>query len=612
MKKNIITFLVLILGTLSAHAQHVFTIGGIETGDVLPDSSYVEIYLSDDYFHFDKDAKPIATVPVVNNSFHYDLPIDRMRSVKILFNGEEDENFSGEYFAVPDESISISDYDVTPSNGYLAKVERGVWAARNNKKNYSPHIPKIEGKKVWSNMDEYAFENIVHDVYFNDKETIVRIYPTGYIQDRISVLIKNKVEFCLKDFNTHKEHRIVRKIFGGDSIVTTEQIVYGHIVAFEPLPKDTKFFLFGILSHPHGDKDEIEYINKGFPEKLKKGKVRLNIDATESKKASGYIVKMQERQYYAPVYKADVTFDKSRKFSTDLYVTFPYDSCGTFYRDPDYVSICATYPDGSISTDEIKFVLMPGETANVKITDDGYTIGGSKKYKQWQEAADLDKKCDNKNDMTYILSEHCKEEGFIRYFMFNKVFPASEIKKSVTHGLLNDYSYGKQLESESFDEELSAKREKEEKEKEDTRIENEEKTDEGSMFVDFEVEYEGKVTHLSDYVGKGKYVLVDFWASWCGPCCAEIPFLKDVWEKYKGDNFEVVGVPSWDEPEKTLKAIKKYGIEYPQMINAQDAGTLAYGITGIPEIILFAPDGKILARGLRGFDIEKTVKEYVK
>ena len=48
------------------------------------------------------------------------------------------------------------------------------------------------------------------------------------------------------------------------------------------------------------------------------------------------------------------------------------------------------------------------------------------------------------------------------------------------------------------------------------------------------------------------------------------------------------------------------------MINAQKAGTTAYGITSIPEIILFAPDGKILARGLRGFDIEKTVKEYVK
>ena len=91
-------------------------------------------------------------------------------------------------------------------------------------------------------MDEYAFENIVHDVYFNDKETIVRIYPTGYIQN-LHYIFSNKDEFCLKDFNTDKEHRIVRKIFGGDSIVTTEQIVYGHIVAFEPLPKDTKLYL---------------------------------------------------------------------------------------------------------------------------------------------------------------------------------------------------------------------------------------------------------------------------------------------------------------------------------------------------------------------------------
>ena len=609
MKKTIITCLLLFTGTFFTYAQHVFSIKGIEYGDEFQDSSYVEIYLSDEYFHFDKDAKPIATVPFVKNMYHYDLPIDRMMSVKLRTFNKDGEKRTAEYFAVPDESISISDYDVTPSKNYYAKVERGVWAARNNKKDYSPHVPKIEGKNVWKGVDEYAFENIVHDVYFNDKETIVRIYPVGLVQS-LHYIFSNKDEFCLKDYKTGKEHRIVRKIFGGDSIVSTEQIVYGHIIAFEPLPKDTEIFTFGVLSHFQGDEEE--YICKAFPEKLKKGKVRLAIDATDAKKPSGYIVKMQERQYYAPIYKADVTFDKSRKFSMDLDVTYPYDNRGGLQRNPDYVRICATYPDGSISTDEIKFVLMPGETANVKITDDGYTIGGSKKYKQWQEAADWEKKYDNKDDMAYFLSEHCKEEGFIRYFMFNKVLPASTIEKSVARGLLNDYSYGKQLESESFDEELSAKREKEEKEKEDTRIENEKKTDEGSMFVDFEVEYEGKVTHLSDYVGKGKYVLVDFWASWCGPCCAEIPFLKDVWEKYKGDNFEVVGVPSWDEPDKTLKSIKKYGIEYPQMINAQSAGTDAYGISGIPKIILFAPDGKILARGLRGTEIEEAVKKYVK
>ncbi|MBQ5452400.1 MAG: TlpA family protein disulfide reductase, partial [Bacteroidales bacterium] len=110
-------------------------------------------------------------------------------------------------------------------------------------------------------------------------------------------------------------------------------------------------------------------------------------------------------------------------------------------------------------------------------------------------------------------------------------------------------------------------------------------------------------------VGKGKYVLVDFWASWCGPCRREIPNLIDVYNKYKGSKFEVIGVATWDEPDDTKAAITELQIPYPQIMNAQEAGSAAYGIRGIPEIILFAPDGKIVKRGLRGSDIEIEVKK---
>lgn len=134
----------------------------------------------------------------------------------------------------------------------------------------------------------------------------------------------------------------------------------------------------------------------------------------------------------------------------------------------------------------------------------------------------------------------------------------------------------------------------------------------GQMFTDFQAEYDGKTYKLSDYVGRGKYVLVDFWASWCGPCKAEIPNLIKVYNQYKGDKFEVLGVATWDEPKASLKTIEQMKIPYPQILNAQRAGSDAYGITGIPEIILFGPDGTILKRDLRGEQIEATIKELLK
>ncbi|MBQ7463127.1 MAG: TlpA family protein disulfide reductase, partial [Bacteroidaceae bacterium] len=110
----------------------------------------------------------------------------------------------------------------------------------------------------------------------------------------------------------------------------------------------------------------------------------------------------------------------------------------------------------------------------------------------------------------------------------------------------------------------------------------------------------------------GKYVLVDFWASWCGPCRAEIPNLITAYNKYKDKGFTVLGVAVNDKPEATLKAIKDDGIPYPQILNSQQIAASAYGIISIPEIILFAPDGTILARGLRGEEIEKRLAEIFK
>lgn len=139
------------------------------------------------------------------------------------------------------------------------------------------------------------------------------------------------------------------------------------------------------------------------------------------------------------------------------------------------------------------------------------------------------------------------------------------------------------------------------------------KTAEGQMFTDFEVKTEpGKTEKLSDYVGKGKYMLVDFWASWCGPCKGEIPNLKEVYDKFHGENFDILSVAVWDEPQASLDTAKAYQIPWNHMVNAQKIPTEIYGIQGIPHIILFGPDGTILKRNLRGQEIGKTVAKYVK
>ena len=139
-------------------------------------------------------------------------------------------------------------------------------------------------------------------------------------------------------------------------------------------------------------------------------------------------------------------------------------------------------------------------------------------------------------------------------------------------------------------------------------------TSAGAAFVDFTIEngnLDGSSVSLSDYVGKGKYVLVDFWASWCGPCRKEAPVLAEVYDKYKGERFEVLGVAVWDRRDATLQAMEEDGYKWPQILDAQSIPTELYGIQGIPHIILFGPDGKIVARDLRGNNLKEKVAEVM-
>ena len=106
-------------------------------------------------------------------------------------------------------------------------------------------------------------------------------------------------------------------------------------------------------------------------------------------------------------------------------------------------------------------------------------------------------------------------------------------------------------------------------------------------------------------------MLIDFWASWCGPCRREIPLLVEIDKNYADKGVQVVGINVWDKKDAALKAVEQMGIKYPVIYTEDNTATDDYGVSGIPQILLIGPDGTILKRNLRGDDITKAIDKYL-
>lgn len=147
------------------------------------------------------------------------------------------------------------------------------------------------------------------------------------------------------------------------------------------------------------------------------------------------------------------------------------------------------------------------------------------------------------------------------------------------------------------------------------RIEKLEKTAVGQKFTDLAFEDpDGNVMHLSDYAGKGKYILVDFWASWCGPCKAEMPNVVKCYHQYKDKGFDIVSISLDTKKENWVKAIDEWGMPWHHMSDLkgwQSEGAAVYAVTGVPHAMLLGPDGTILARGLYGEELYKKLAEVM-
>lgn len=137
----------------------------------------------------------------------------------------------------------------------------------------------------------------------------------------------------------------------------------------------------------------------------------------------------------------------------------------------------------------------------------------------------------------------------------------------------------------------------------------------GKQFIDLEAADENGESHaLSEYAGKGKWVLLDFWASWCGPCRAEMPNVKTAYRKYHDKGFEIVGF-SFDEKKKAwLKAINDMNLTWIHLSDLKGWGSIAaeiYEIEGIPDNLLIDPKGKIVAHDLRGEELQQALAKYI-
>ena len=344
---------------------------------------------------------------------------------------------------------------------------------------------------------------------------------------------------------------------------------------------------------------------------------------------------IKDTAYFVYLGKEDLSFNQTP--DDTIYVKDKHFSYTCEADKPCLINLQAIFEDGKVCSAYVDFILVPGEVADLTVCNGYFKLTGSKFYQEWREMDDrYTKYIEEMQELTMVIramdrSDTVAFEAKVQEYNDKSNEYMMSVKGTKKEGVAVISTMFLNLPMDVVFDDLNAdirngrfkamfdttkvhieKEEEEYTKRAEASVAAKERTAVGKMFVDFEAEYNGKVQKLSDYVGKGKYILVDFWASWCGPCRAEIPNLINIWKEYKDSNFDVVGIASSDDPKDTERAIEELGIEYPQILNAQRAGTEPYGILGIPTIILFGPDGTILARDIRGEEIGEAVAANVK
>lgn len=148
------------------------------------------------------------------------------------------------------------------------------------------------------------------------------------------------------------------------------------------------------------------------------------------------------------------------------------------------------------------------------------------------------------------------------------------------------------------------------------RIEGWKKQLPGATFTDLTLpDTEGTAHSLSEYVGKGRFVLIDFWASWCGPCRREMPNVKALYEEFHKKGLDIVGLSLDNDKAAWMAAIEKLGLPWIHLSDLKGWESLSattYGVNSIPATLLIGPDGKVIANGLNAEEVGEKLRELLK
>ena len=424
MKKNVFCLMALCLSALAIQAQQqVFTIEGYVDEELI-DSCY-NIYLGDEYFHIQGE-KPVATVPVVNKRFTYSISLEKMTCGRIrgIFPGNELCSAWVDIFFVPGETVKLNVhngyYDLDKPYSYQKKIERAVNAVRNETNWISPYMPNLKGK-AWKAVEtDDLFSTVyVKEVYFGKEETVLRLL-SDYYYSPIEITEKS---YILDDRGN--KYQLKRAMFGDLEGNNRQDVrIFGAYYAFEPVPKGAKILTFVCPGYGRMNIREAKM-------KKKKPNFELNIHVSEGIGDSGYLI---ERYYKTQRSKqiADIPAE-NKKCTFSTYLDQPY-----------LADVTATFPDGSICSHCMRFPIVPGEKAELKVMNGRFFLSGTGFYEEWSRAGDLADNAPKYRTAAEVkaiyadyLKEHAQEEGVVMYYIYERLLPRKTIEEIVPESVLN-------------------------------------------------------------------------------------------------------------------------------------------------------------------------------